>query len=181
MMRKSKHYEFILEVETSLAAAIMKSVPDDTKAACTGHATSETLRWLEGLERQLDAGFLPEAFDAYSNDDSRWRLVNLTGRNGDSFIEPQPGYNPPGHEPHIVDDPQWRHGVAAWNEVAGHATVTLPLAELAHDEASFEFADPLRRAFADVSDGFEARQLLRAAIGSLLIASTRSEIKLPGR
>jgi hypothetical protein len=118
-----------------LAEAIMKSVPDDIKAACTGHATSETLRWLEGLERQLDVGSLPEAFNAYSNDYSRWRLVNLTGRNGDAFIEPQPGYIPPGQEPRIVDDQEWRHGVAAWNAVEGHATVTLPLAELAHDRS----------------------------------------------
>jgi hypothetical protein len=155
-----------------LAEAIMKSVPDDMKAACTGLAMSGTLRWLEELERQLDAGFLPEAFDAYSDDDSRWRLVSVTARDGDSFIEPQPGYIPPGHEPSIADDPEWRHGVAAWDAVAGRATVTLLLEALVNDEASYEFADRLRRAFANVSDGFEARQLLRAAIGSLLNAGT---------
>ncbi|WP_157642151.1 hypothetical protein [Burkholderia ubonensis] len=85
----------------ALAQAIMKGVPDDIKAACEGDASPETLRWLEGLDTALDAGFLPEAFREDTEDYSQWELISLTRGNGEP-IPPQPGYVKPGAQRSIA-------------------------------------------------------------------------------
>ncbi|HSD37757.1 MAG TPA: hypothetical protein VLC92_09620 [Rhodocyclaceae bacterium] len=80
-----------------LALAIMRSVPDESKALCAGDVSPETESWLEQVERALSLQWIPQAFHEYTDDFSRWDLVSLHGAPSSS-IDPQPGYVAPGTE-----------------------------------------------------------------------------------
>lgn len=157
----------------TLAQAILKSVPDDVQAACSGEASPETLRWLETLEQVLAEGYIPQAFHEYSEEYSRWDLVSLTRAEGRP-MEPQPGYIQPGEEKSIADDPEWQKGEAQWESLVGSNAVLVPTTILADDNACYELADKLRRAMVE-ADKFAAMRLLRSLIGSLASPQIRNE------
>lgn len=77
----------------ALAELIIERAPRDALALCEGEASQEVLDWLQRLEKVLNEGYIPEAFN---NDDSplanRWTLL----RNDDSSdMDSQPGYRIP--------------------------------------------------------------------------------------
>lgn len=76
-----------------LGQAIMVSVSEKTKAACSGSASIEMLRWLEDLEGALEDGFVPQAFHEYTEDFSKWQRTGLLRGEGPP-MDPQPGYVP---------------------------------------------------------------------------------------
>ncbi|MDA0189448.1 MAG: hypothetical protein OSW77_03795 [Proteobacteria bacterium] len=80
-----------------LAQAIMRSVPDDLKAMCTGDVSPGTESWLVQVERALSQRWIPQAFHEYTDDHSKWDLVSLHGA-PNSWMEPPPGYVVPGTE-----------------------------------------------------------------------------------
>lgn len=156
-----------------LAEAIMKSVPDDAKAACVGDAPPETLRWLVELERVLAQGYLPQAFHEYSADYSRWDLISTERSNGRP-MEPQPGYVRPGHEMTVLDEPYWQQAALRWEEICQKEAVELPTALLNDDDACFDFAHRLRTALNDV-DPLQAPRVLRVAIA--MLADSRTSVR----
>ncbi|WP_131354856.1 hypothetical protein [Aquitalea sp. USM4] len=77
-----------------LAMAIMASVPEELRQACEGDVSPEMGSWLDALEQSLESGYLPDAFNNCSEDDSIWSLVKLSS-GVRRRVEPPPGYLSP--------------------------------------------------------------------------------------
>jgi len=154
---------------SKLGPAILKSVPDSLKSACAGDPDAETIRWLELLERELDAGFIPEAFHEYTEDYSRWMLFRIDGH-PNSSMPPQPGYVVPGEERGPLSEPFWTEAAKRWNAISDGHRAVLDLTSLTDDEICFEVARKTRDAMADVPE-FEAMRVLRCAVADLHRAS----------
>ncbi|PVX97693.1 hypothetical protein C7402_101407 [Paraburkholderia unamae] len=148
-----------------LAQAIMMSVPDKIKAACSGPCSSETERWLGMLEGAIAGRYLPEAFHEYTSDHSRWRLLRIDSGQ-ESHIPPQPGYVRPGEARSAIDESDWANWERYWDSLARSRLISISTALLQDTEFAFDFASRLTDALEDVSS-FDRMRVLRAAIASV--------------
>lgn len=162
---------------SKLGPAIMKSVPEALRDACAGDPGAETLRWLERLEGELAAGFMPEAFHEYTEDYSRWMLFRIDGR-PNSSMPPQPGYVVPGEERGTLSEPFWTGAAKRWQALSGGSRAVLDLSSLADDELCFDLGLKTRAAMADVSE-FDAMRVLRCAVAELHRASDPARAEAP--
>lgn len=148
-----------------LARAIMVSIPDKIKVACSGPCSSETERWLGMLEEAITCRYLPEAFHEYTSDHSRWRLFRFDGGK-ESHIPPQPGYVRPGEAKSAIDESDWADWESYWTSLARSRVISISTALLQGTEFAFNLAERLTDAFEDVS-AFDRMRVLRAAIASV--------------
>lgn len=148
-----------------LAQAIMVSVPEDAKPDCAGEASHDVLAWLDELESKLDAGYLPQAFQEYTTDHSRWELIRLDNQQSSS-IRPQPGFVSPGTEENCLNDEFWRDSEDDWNCISNGPAICIQTTALNDDDFCYDLADRARRAFSDAGD-FDAMRILRATVGAI--------------
>ncbi|MES2048142.1 MAG: hypothetical protein V4447_07065 [Pseudomonadota bacterium] len=148
-----------------LAQAIMVSVPDDAKSDCAGEASYDLLDWLEELEQKLDAGYLPQAFNTYTTDYSRWELIGLDNQQSSS-IRPQPGFVSPGTEENCLKDEFWHDSEDDWNCISNGPAIYIQTAALNDDDFCYDLAGRARSAFSD-ADNFDAVRILRATVGAI--------------
>lgn len=147
-----------------LAQAIMVSVSDDLKQRCVGDVSRQMDDWLVSLERALDEGLIPQAFEEYS-DDPDWKLFSFNGNLGSSML-PQPGYVLPGTEPSWNQETFWR-SCAEWGDALrekGSFAIEYAMVEKAVTE---EVATEVYRAMLD-AEGYEAQHILQMAINAVL-------------
>lgn len=146
---------------STLAKAIMVSVPDDVKAQCEGEVSRETEQWLAELERALAGMLVPEAFHDMTEDYSRWMLVNAFG--GSGSMAPQPGYVRPGQEPHWSQSAFWRDALTRADQLVTLQEFPVSIAdESLTDRVAGELAVAIKDA-----DPFDQGRLLRAAVAAL--------------
>ena len=148
-----------------LAEAILVSVPEELAAACRGAASEETLEWLQDLERALNQGYLPQAFEEYTEDYSRWALVSLLGLPA-ATMAPQPGYVRPGEERTAFAEPYWKDAVKQWEALSSTSALVIPAATLQDDNYCYDVANRLRAALNDV-EFHEVNSILRGALAIL--------------
>jgi hypothetical protein len=151
-----------------LAQAILVSVPEDMKDACSGTPSPEIRAWIADLRRELELGRVPEAFGEYFGERTRWKLADLVGFVDGQWMPAMPGYIKPGEEYSCLDDPFWSVAELRARRLAKLSCVALPSSVLHDDETCFTIGNRLRRDMAD-AEPFEAMRLLRAAIGALHI------------
>ena len=148
-----------------LAEAILVSVPEGLAAACSGAASVETLEWLQDLERALNQGYLPQAFEEYTEDYSRWALISLLGLPA-ATMAPQPGYVRPGEERTVIAEPYWQDAVTRWEALSSAPALVIPAATLKDDNYCYDLANSLRAALNDV-EWHDVNSILRGALAVL--------------
>lgn len=148
-----------------LARAIMVSVPQDMKDRCAGEVTHQTDEWLAALERALDQGLIPKAFEDWG-DYTDWKLVSLHGR-PESSMRPQPGYIQPGTEPNWRQEPFWRSCVAK-GETLREEGAQFVDPSLIESSITEEIAAETYRAMLD-ADQYEPAQILELAVQAILV------------
>ncbi len=156
-----------------LAQAILVSVSDDFKEACSGEPSREIVAWVADLKRQLDLGRIPEAFGEYFGERTTWTLADPVAHAEGLSMSAMPGFVMPGDERSCLDDPFWSAAELRARRLAKASCVAFPSFALLDDETCFVIGNRLRRDMADAQP-FEAMRLLRAAIGALHIEAGNS-------
>lgn len=149
-----------------LAQAIMVSVSEDVKHACSGQTSEDLLRWASQVRDALAAGLLPSAFgEYYGGAGEPWRLLPLA-EHPEGQLSPMPGYIHPGHEPSQLLASPWREGQRQLRNCMRPGALILAPTIASDPEALHDVATKLAYALS-CSEPLTQGPLLAAAIGAL--------------
>jgi hypothetical protein len=159
-----------------LAEAILVSVPEAMREACSGPVATEVAHWLAQVRDVLDAGSIPSAFgEFYGRADQRWRLLALLpGAPDADTLPPIPGFVVPGEEKSPQTFAPWRDGTRRLADAARSGGISLSPSIIEDENRLFDVAAQLSVALSS-GTAWDRAPLLRAAIGVLQCSVDRSD------